>query len=68
MKLGTYITDKGMTDASFGALAGISQSQVSRIRRGISWPTSETVEAIVKATKGKVTAQDLYQMKAEAAQ
>jgi transcriptional regulator with XRE-family HTH domain len=64
MKLERYLTEKKLTAAAFGKLAGLSQSQVSRIIRGKSWPSREAVDAIFKATSGKVTAHDLYQAEA----
>lgn len=65
--LGRFIKENSLTDAAFGERAGLSQSQVSRIRRGISWPSRDAVDAILKATDGKVTAHDLYEAQ-EAAQ
>lgn len=62
MKLETYLTEKKLTAAAFGEVAGLSQSQVSRIMRGKSWPSREAVDAIFKATAGKVTAHDLYKV------
>lgn len=64
MKLEAYLTQKKLTAAAFGEKAGLSQSQVSRIMRGKSWPSREAVDAIFKATGGKVTAHDLYQTEA----
>ncbi len=60
MKLETFLNKRNMTDATFGALAGLSQSQVSRIRRGLSMPSREALERIKEATKGKVTANDFF--------
>lgn len=60
MKLETYINSKKMTDATFGALAGLSQSQVSRLRRGLSMPSKEALDRIKEATKGRVTANDFF--------
>lgn len=67
MKLETYLTENNMTDAEFGALAGLSQSQVSRIRRGVSWPSRDAVEAITSSTGGAVTANDLFEAKSSEA-
>jgi transcriptional regulator with XRE-family HTH domain len=58
MKLETYLKKNGMTDASFAAQVSLSQSQVSRIKRGISWPTRDVLERITMATGGTVTAND----------
>jgi transcriptional regulator with XRE-family HTH domain len=58
MKLETYLKEKKMTDDAFAALVGLSQSQISRIRRDKSWPTREAMERIATATAGVVTAND----------
>jgi transcriptional regulator with XRE-family HTH domain len=59
MKLETYLKEKGLTDDAFGKLIGKSQSQVSRIRRGVSWPPKDVIEAIATVTEGNVTANDI---------
>lgn len=58
MKLETYLTENDLTDAAFGQLVGLSQSQISRIKRAKSWPTREAMERITKATDGQVSAND----------
>lgn len=58
MKLKTYLRTKKLTDEAFGALVGLSQSQVSRIKRGKSIPSWPTIAAIEEATKGKVKLSD----------
>lgn len=58
MKLETFISDNGMTDAEFGVLVGLSQSQVNRLKRGKSRPSWDALIAIEKATGGKVKAAD----------
>jgi transcriptional regulator with XRE-family HTH domain len=45
-------------------LSGIPVSSLSRIERGEQWPTSEQVLAIVKATDGAVTAEELAELHA----
>ena len=64
MKLETYLKEKGLTDAAFGELIGVSQSQVSRIKRGVSWPSKDVLTAIALATKQKVTANDILSREA----
>jgi len=59
MKLEQYMRDRKITDAAFAVKVGLSQSQVSRIRRGVSWPSKEVVEKIAAATNNKVTANDI---------
>lgn len=46
-------------------MTGIPVSSLSRIERGEQWPTSEQVLAIVKATDGQVSAEDLAAFHAE---
>jgi hypothetical protein len=66
-KLETYLRTKKLTDEAFGALVGLSQSQVSRIKRGKSVPSWSTITAIEEATRGKVTIRDLRPEQQEAA-
>ncbi|ASP84139.1 XRE family transcriptional regulator [Sinorhizobium meliloti] len=58
MTLEQYLRSKGITDAAFGASAGLSQAQVSRIKRGVSMPSWDAIAKIMKATDGDVTAND----------
>ena len=58
MKLRHYLEQNDMTDAAFAERVGMSQSQISRLRREISRPSWEAVTAIEAATKGKVRAAD----------
>lgn len=51
---------KKLSDAAFGALCGMSQSQVSRLRNGKSKPSFETIEAIRAATGGAVSPNDWF--------
>jgi len=59
MKLDLYLKENGLTDAAFGERIGLSQSQVSRIRRGLSWPSKEVIASIASATSNAVTANDI---------
>lgn len=61
MKLDDYLKRHDLTEAEFGAMIGISQPQVNRLRRGIRWPNRETAKAIAAATKGRVTADDFME-------
>ncbi|TPN44425.1 helix-turn-helix transcriptional regulator [Mesorhizobium sp. B1-1-4] len=61
MKLAQYLSDHEMTDEAFAATVGMSQSQISRIKRGISRPSWDSVAAIERATGGQVTASDFAQ-------
>lgn len=58
MKLNLYLTNKGITDDAFGKRIGCSQSQVSRIKRGVSKPSLNLIERIALATGGAVKAND----------
>ena len=58
MKLAEYLSQEKLTDEAFGALVGMSQSQISRIKRGVSRPSWETLAAIERVTDGSVRAAD----------
>ncbi len=58
MTLDDYLTKTRKTEADFGALIGLTQGQVNRLRRGKSMPSWETVETIRVVTRGKVKADD----------
>lgn len=58
MTLHEYLSHMGITETAFGHLAGISQSQVNRLRHGKSWPQRDVAERIKAATGGKVTPDD----------
>lgn len=66
MKLDQYLSTKKMTDAAFAALVGMSQSQVNRLRRGLSQPSWDTAATIEHATGGKVSASDFLPERAPA--
>jgi DNA-binding XRE family transcriptional regulator len=65
--LGKFIRAAGMTDAEFGALVGVSQSQVSRIKNDASKPSLEVAVAIEKVTNGEVPAKSFVEKSGEAA-
>lgn len=65
MKLETYLKKNSLTDDAFASVVSLSQSQVSRIKRGVSWPSSEVIERITTATKGKVSVTDLWNVRQE---
>lgn len=62
MQLGEYLDrqkrEDGLTEAQFGLLVGLSQSQVNRIRNG-GKTTFETAKEIARKTEGAVTMADL---------
>jgi len=60
MKLAEYLTREREPQWAFSQRAGISESMVSRIKLGrICNVSDEIAQKIVKATKGKVTLEDL---------
>lgn len=58
MKLSQYMALNGLKDEQFGQIIGRSAATVSRIRRGKNPPDWKTMNAILEATKGAVTAVD----------
>ena len=58
MKLETYLRENSLTDEAFASRIGISQYQVSRIKRDKSWPTRDVMKRIAEVTDGAVTAND----------
>jgi transcriptional regulator with XRE-family HTH domain len=58
MKLDQYLASRKITDADFGRMIDRGQSTVNRLRRGETSPDWETVQRIVDATGGVVTAND----------
>lgn len=68
MTLAEYLIDTGESDAAFGARAGLSQPQVSRLKRGVVKPSWDAMDAIARASDGKVAFQDWAPTKVEAAE
>lgn len=60
MTLKEYLKNRPITDAEFGALIGVSQSQVTRIKNGQTSPSLAVIVAIEKATDGEVGAKDIF--------
>jgi DNA-binding XRE family transcriptional regulator len=58
VKLNDYLSIKGVAPTTFAALIDVNLSTLWRIRTGKQRPNWTTVEAIVRATGGKVTAND----------
>ena len=59
MKLDAYLSEKRVTEMKLAALAGCSQSTISKIRRGNANPTADMLRRICIATGGLVTVADL---------
>lgn len=53
-----------MTRAAFATLIGASEPSVTAYCNGSVWPSREKMEAIVRVTEGKVTANDFLQTEA----
>lgn len=60
MTLQDYLTKRRLTDEEFAGKIGVNRSTVSRLRRTNQKPSEETLAAIVRATGGKVTANDFW--------
>lgn len=58
MKLNQYLTETDETDAAFGLRAGVSQTQINRLKRGVSQPSFDTIKKIAAASGDKVTFSD----------
>lgn len=59
MKLGAYLKDEAVTLDAFASRVNMSVASVSRISRGLQTPSLPAARAIVKATEGKVSYEDL---------
>jgi len=64
MHLADYMAAKGLDDHEMGAKIGRSRVAVSRYRRGVKIPSSQTVKRIVEVSDGAVTANELLQIEA----
>lgn len=58
MKLAAYISEENLTLEAFGVLCGRSTATISRLARGLHKPDWATMEAIEKATGGRVQPND----------
>lgn len=64
MQLADYMAANGLDDAAMGALIKRSRVTVSRYRRKLEVPSSETIPLIVAASGGQVTANELLGIEA----
>lgn len=60
MKLTDYLLENEMNAEAFAEMAGLSQSQISRLCRGASLPSYGAIEAIRAATNGAVLPDDWF--------
>lgn len=58
MKLIDWLTQENISDEAFGRRVGRSQSQISRIKCGLSRPSLDLVEVIDRETGGLVAVDD----------
>lgn len=65
MKLADYLAEQKLTLEAFGALCGRSAATLSRLARGLHKPDWDTMEAIEKATGGKIQPNDWADAPAE---
>lgn len=59
MTLDEYLAQPGMTATQLAQAANSSSASISRILYGEMQPSADTMRAIVEATGGRVTADDL---------
>lgn len=59
MTLAEFMDAEGLDDTAMGALIKKSRVTVSRYRRKLETPSSDTVKAIVELSKGRVPADEL---------
>ena len=64
MNLTQYLEKHNITHDEFAALIGKHRTSVSRFCSGDRKPDLETLEAIHRATKGKVKAEDFFRASA----
>ena len=58
MKLGAYLTERKLSAAAFGREVNASRSAVGRWVSGARFPEQGSLKAIIRATGGRVTADD----------
>lgn len=61
MKLDEYLKANNISGAEFAELIGVDAATVFRIRTGRVFPHRRTMQSIMTATDGKVSANDLIQ-------
>ena len=65
MTLKDYLDQNGLSLKVFGDRCGLSAPTVLRARDGINIPSRRTLQAIVNATGGTVSIQDLINVEAD---
>lgn len=59
MTLKEYLDQNGLSLKAFGDHCGVSAPTILRARDGVNIPSRRTLEAIIRATGGAVTVNDL---------
>jgi len=67
MDLDSYLSSAGISSAKFAAKIDVDPSSVWRFRQGVRIPRRETMQKIIEATDGSVTANDFFSEGGEAA-
>jgi len=65
MTLKDYLDRNGLSLKAFGERCGLSAPTILRARDGVNIPSRRTLQAIVSATDGAVSIQDLIRFEAE---
>jgi transcriptional regulator with XRE-family HTH domain len=65
MTLKEYLEQNGLSLKAFGDRCGLSAPTILRARDGVNMPSRRTLKAIVGATHGAVTIQDLITFEPE---
>jgi transcriptional regulator with XRE-family HTH domain len=60
MTLSEFIKTSGQSEQQFAKLTGMSHSQINRLRRGVSRPSMDSINAIFKASDGQVSPADWF--------
>lgn len=58
MKLADWMAEQEIDDAELGALVGVHRVTISRVRRGVQYPSWALARLIMIKTQGAVTADD----------
>lgn len=66
MKLADWLKQTRTKRYAFAEIIGVQPSMISDYCNGRTWPGRDKVEAIIKATNGAVTANDLLSEEARA--
>jgi len=62
MKLAQYLSESGISFAEFGEKIGVTRVQVSRLASGQRRPSLDRIEAIFRATDGRVGPADFLDL------